>query len=78
MRDETALTTCYQRVLDAKEEISRGLANPVGKGTTRGKVSNYSECFVPSYSLILSQLPAPELPLSNCPIVHWRRNNLGK
>lgn len=78
MRDETVLSTCYQRVIDVKEEISRGLAKPVGKGPTRGKVSNYSECFLPSYSLILSQLPAPEVLLSNCPIVHWQRNNLGK
>lgn len=43
LRDDIALTTCYQFVVDAREEISRGLAEPAVKGLMPENVVNYSK-----------------------------------
>ena len=43
LKDDLALATCYQFVIDAREEISRGLAEPAGKGLMPENVVNYSK-----------------------------------
>lgn len=46
--DTTTLATCYQLAVEARDAISRGLADPDGKGSKPGKAVCYSECFIPS------------------------------